>query len=287
MFLVNLGQQITIYGGLFLVIIGVIGNGINILVFSTFRNYRTTPCTFYFLIASIFNIAYITINLISRIVSTGFGIDLTRTSISWCKIREFCLFTLNLITLTCSCLATIDQFFATSRNANLRRLSNIKWAHRIVIIVIIIWCLHGIPVILFYNISPITRTCVEINANYAIYIPIYLLGLIFAIPTSIMVIFGYLTYRNIHLTRILVEQQADRQLAKMTLIQVILDVICFLPYSIYIAYSLITSGVNKNTYQLISESFILTIFSLVSYFYFAVMLIIIFFHEIMNVKFCF
>ena len=88
MSLLSLDQQITIYGGLFLLIIGVIGNGINILVFSTFRNYRTTLCTFYFLIASVFNIAYITINLISRIVGVGFGIDLTRTSISWCKIRE-------------------------------------------------------------------------------------------------------------------------------------------------------------------------------------------------------
>jgi hypothetical protein len=39
-------------------------------------------------------------NLISRIVMVDFGIDLTRTSTSWCKIREFCIFTLSLVTLT-------------------------------------------------------------------------------------------------------------------------------------------------------------------------------------------
>jgi hypothetical protein len=44
-------EQMTIYDELFLVIGGTIGNGINILVFSTFWNYRATPCTFYFLIA--------------------------------------------------------------------------------------------------------------------------------------------------------------------------------------------------------------------------------------------
>jgi hypothetical protein len=260
---------------LFLIVGGVIGNGINVLVFSTARTYRTTPCTFYFLIASIFNIAYITINLISRVVSAGFGIDLTRTSISWCKTRNFCLFTLSLITLTCSCLATIDQFFATSQSASLRRLSNIKWAHRIVFIAIIVWCLHGIPVILFFNISSITGTCVNTNANYAIYVPIYLLGFICGTPVLVMVVFGYLTYRNIHLTRVLAEQQADRQLARMTLIQVVLIVICIVPYAMYNIYNLITAGMSKDVNRLISEGFAYTFFSLVSYFYYAVCLLII------------
>jgi hypothetical protein len=275
-----IGEQITIYGGFFIVIVGIVGNGINILVFSSVHNYRRTPCTFYFLIASISNIADITINLISRIVMVGYGIDLTRTSTSWCKIRQFCLFTLSLITLTCSCLATIDQYFATSQSAYLRRFSNIKWAHRIVMIVIIIWCLHGIPVLLFYNISPITTTCVNTNNSYAVYGLIYLLGLICAIPVAVMVLFGYLAYRNIHLTRVLAEQQADRQLIRMILIQVLLVVICIVPYGINSAYELITSGISKDTNRLISEGFALTILSLVSYLYYAVCLFI--FCEIIN-----
>ena len=56
-----IGQQITIYVGFFLLIAGVVGNGINVLVFSSVRAYRTTPCTFYFLCASIYNIIYISI----------------------------------------------------------------------------------------------------------------------------------------------------------------------------------------------------------------------------------
>jgi hypothetical protein len=274
MSLTYIGEQITIYGGLFILIVGVVGNGINVLVFSSVRNYRTTPCTFYFLIASIFNIAYLAINLISRIVTFGFGIDLTQTSISWCKIREFCIVTLSLITLTCSCLATIDQYFATSQSANLRRFSNIKWAHRIVIILIIIWCLHGIPIFFFYNITPITTTCVNTNTSYAIYGRIYLLGLLCAIPVVIMVLFGYLAYRNIRLTRVLAQQQADRQLTRMILIQVLLVVIFIVPYGINGVYDLITSGVSKDTNRIIAEGFASTILSVVSYFYFAVCLFI-------------
>jgi hypothetical protein len=57
MSLLYIGQQITFYGGLFIVIIGIIGNGINILVFSTEHNYRRTPCTFYYLVGPIDNIS--------------------------------------------------------------------------------------------------------------------------------------------------------------------------------------------------------------------------------------
>jgi hypothetical protein len=222
--------------------------------------------------ASIHNFAYVVINLISRVVSTGFGIDLTRTSVVWCKARQFCLFTLSLITLTCSCLAMIDQFFATSQSANLRRLSNIKWAHRIVIIVIILWCLHGIAPILFYDILPTTKTCGISNTGFSTYLLIFLFGLICAIPCSVMLIFGYLTYRNIHLTRVLAEQQADRQLVRMTLIQVVLVLISFIPYAINNAYGIVTSKITKDADRLAKESFASTIFNLVPYIYYAVCL---------------
>ena len=55
MSLLYISQQITIYGGLLLVVAGVLGNGMNVLVFSSVRAYRKTPCAFYFLIESIHN----------------------------------------------------------------------------------------------------------------------------------------------------------------------------------------------------------------------------------------
>ena len=268
--LTYIGDLFTVYGGYFILLIGVSGNGINILVFLTTRTYRTIAFTFYLLIASIHNLIYISLSLTTRILSTGYGIDPTRTSQIWCKIRQFLIITTPLIALTCSCLATIDQFLTTSQNASLRRRSNIKLAHRIVLIIIIIWCLHGIPVALFRNISPTTNTCVNTNAAYAIYTSVYILGLLCVIPVSTMIIFGYLTYRNIRQTRALAAQHADRQSAKMVFIQVLLLIICIVPYGINNAYSLITSNVTKDTNRLLNESFALAILSFVSYFYYAV-----------------
>ena len=214
------------------------------------------------------------IGIPSRIVISGFGIDLTRTSTSWCKIRLFIGVSTILTSLSCSCLATIDQFFTTSQSAHLRRFSNIKWAHRIMIIVTIIWFSHAVPVLVFYNISPVTNSCVDTNYAYSIYYPVIQLGLQCVIPVSVTVTFGYLAYRNIHETRVLAEQQADRQLMRMMLVQIVLVLICFIPSGTNNAYSLITSSVSKDANRLINESFASTIIVLVSYFYSAVRFII-------------
>jgi hypothetical protein len=139
-----------------------------------------------------------------------------------------------------------------------------------VFIAIIVWFLHGIPCLLFFDISLVTNKCVNTNTVYVTYITIYLLTLVSFIPALVTLIFGYLTYRNIHLTRVLAEQQADRQLVRMTLIQVVLVVICITPYGVNSAYSLITSGVSKDANRLIKESFASTIFALVPYVYYAV-----------------
>jgi hypothetical protein len=265
-----IGQQITIYVGLFLAVTGIIGNGINVLVFSMNRSYRTTPCTFYFLIASAYNIIYISMSLLSRIVAIGFGIDLTQTSTSWCKIRPITSASFIVASLSCTCLATIDQFFASSQSANIRRFSNIKLAHLLVSITTIVWLLHGIPSLVLYNISPTTHTCINNNDAYIVYFSIYNIAFISVIPVLVMVVFGYLTYRNIRLTRVLAQQQADRQLVRMISVQIALVLISHTPTGINTIYSKITSSVKKDTNRVIDENFASTIFSVMGYIYLAV-----------------
>jgi hypothetical protein len=264
------GEQLTIYVGSIILIAGIIGNGMNIFIFSSVHTYRRTPSTFYFLVGSIHNLLYIGINLTFRIVSVGSGFDLTRTSLAWCKARSFFLSTTSAVSFTCSCLATIDQFLATSQSAYLRRYSKIELAHRIVLVVIVVWYLQGIPWILFQNISPISNTCVRANAVYAVYVAIYLLVVLSVIPVLIMIVFGYLAYRNIQLTIALAEQRADRQLTRMTLIQVVLVVISIVPYGINNTYDLITAATTKDVDRQLKESFVSTVVSLITYLYYMV-----------------
>jgi hypothetical protein len=272
MSLIYIGQQITIYVGFILLFAGVFGNSMNILIFSSVQTYRRTPCSFYFLIASIFNNLYILINLTTRIIDAGFGIDLTSMSAIWCKARDFFILTLSMITFTCSCLATIDQFLVTSRNVNVRQYSNIKWAHRITAVVIIVWILHGIPCLFFFNIIPIINVCNFTNATYNLYVLIFICVFLCAIPMFVMLVFGYLAYRNIGQTMLLTEQQVDRQLISMTLIQVILVILSNAPFGGYVAYELITAGVSKGVDRQLKEYFAETTLSLLNYSYYVVCL---------------
>jgi hypothetical protein len=83
-----------------------------------------------------------------------------------------------------------------------------------------------------------------------------------------MVLFGYFTYYNIHSTRVLAEQQADRQLVRMILIQTILVIISYVLNAVNTAYGLITSGVSKDANRLMIESFASNMINLVYVYYF-------------------
>ena len=272
MSLTYIGDQVTIYIGLLFLFIGIIGNGINIFIFSTVRTYRTTPSSFYFLCGSIANIIYILINLITRIVTAANGFDLTRTSLIWCKARAFFAGSLSPISLTCSCLATIDQYLVTSKHVHVRACSNIRWAHRIIIIITIIWCIHGIFGPVFYNITSVR--CTSTNSVYADYSAIYVIVIICAIPVLLLTVFGCLTYRNLRQTIFLAEQHVDRQLARTILIQVVLIVVSITPYGINSTYRLITSNIKKSIDQQVTENFITIIVTLISYLYYIVCILI-------------
>ncbi|CAF0870027.1 unnamed protein product [Adineta steineri] len=268
--LIYLGQQFTIYGSLVFLLMGVFGNSMNILVFSSVRTYRTNPCSFYFLVGSIFDNLYLLINLTTRLVSTISGVDSTTTSLIWCKIRQFCIVTPSVITLSCSSLATIDQFLVTSKHARLRRCSSIKSAHWIVFIVIIFWCLHGIPCLVTSNIvgDDSNKDCTITNATYSVYIPIFIFLFLCTIPMFIMILFGCLAYRNIQQTTHLAEQHVDRQLMRMVLTQVVLVVVSNTPFGAVTAYDLITAGINKDLNRQLKEYFAICILILVSYSYY-------------------
>jgi hypothetical protein len=82
-----------------------------------------------------------------------------------------------------------------------------------------------------------------------------------------MSLFGWLTYRNISRTIILVRLRADHQLVRMILTEVILVIISITPYGIDITYRTITSGIPKDIDRQTKESFATTVLTLVTYLY--------------------
>ena len=88
-YLTTVIQKLVTYVGMFNVVVGVLGNILNIIVFLSLKTFRQSSCAFYLTIMSFVNIGQLFTGLLSRIMITGFGIDWTEISLFYCKFRYF------------------------------------------------------------------------------------------------------------------------------------------------------------------------------------------------------
>ncbi|CAF1025253.1 unnamed protein product [Rotaria sordida] len=122
-------DEITIYLGIPILVIGVLGRILNIIIFMSLKTFRQNSCAFFLTIMSFVNIGQLLLSLFSRIVIIGFNVDWTDSSLTFCKFRYYCLQICALTSYTCMCLATIDQFLATSLHVYWQQFINIKKAY--------------------------------------------------------------------------------------------------------------------------------------------------------------
>lgn len=244
------GQQTTIYLGSLILVAGVIGGLFNIIVFFSLRTFRENSSGFYLAFMSIINVCQLASALPSRIVTSIFDIDWTDTSLFYCKFRIYILQLCSLTSLTSLCLATIDQYFATCSHPRYQQWSNIKIAHRLSMLNLIIWIFHNIPYLIYYDyvISSSTEkhVCTLTNnffQQYVNYIILLTLGRI--LPICITVLFGLLAYCNIqtlsHRNLPLIRRELDKQITKMVLVQVLITFLSISPYVIVYFLSIISS----------------------------------------------
>ena len=239
-------QQIAIYIGLFLLAVGLIGGVLVLVVFLSLRTFRESSCAFYLIIKSIVNICYLLIGLLPFIVSIGFGINWANMSVVYCKFRVFYVQLGSLVSITCTCLAAIDQFLATCSNPRWHQWNTIKVARNVVIAVVIVWSLYGIPDLIFFTHvqSPTTGriTCITANVEFlrfynVVHTPVIQSGL----PFVIMTVFGLLAYRNVrniaYRTVPLVRRELDQQLTSMVLVQIVYDIIFTVQFIIFTIFN--------------------------------------------------
>ena len=234
-------QQVAIYFNLFNLISGIPGGIFILIVFLSLKTFRDNTCAFYLIVMSVFNIGQLVVGSLSRFVISGFGIDWTVTSLFYCKSRSYVIQTCSLISLTCLCLATIDQYFATSSRVRWQQWSNIKLVRYLVVVTIIFWMIFASLFPIFNNIvvSPTTKrlTCMATNSVFNSYNNsfhrIVMLGFL---PNFITGLFAILIRRNIrnlaYRTVPLIRRELDRQLSNMLLLQVVFNIFALLLFNI-------------------------------------------------------
>ncbi|CAF4090566.1 unnamed protein product [Adineta steineri] len=235
------GKQITIYLGTFTLVVGVIGGLLNVIVFLSLKTFRESSSAFYLTIMSIVNIGQLPTGLLSRIMISGFGIDWTLSSLFYCKFRYYCFNICASTSMTCICLAIIDQYLATSSRAEWRQWCNMKIARRLLLLFVLIWIIHNIPYLIYFDhVISITTgqvTCTNTNnifQQYTIYGTTLIIGKL--LPISITFIFGLLAYHNVqqlgYRTAPLVRRELDKQLTVMILVLIVFAFFTNIPNTI-------------------------------------------------------
>ncbi|CAF1392856.1 unnamed protein product [Rotaria sp. Silwood1] len=269
-----------IVAGIIISILGLIGNILNIFVFTNWSRSRpktnqqriisrTSNSPLYLLISSIANIIVIAYPLCTRILSDGYQYPVTQNNMFFlCQLRYYTLHTFDMISLSCLCMAILDRYLVSSREARLRQLSTTRQQTKIIILSIVCLIgLHSIPIAIYYNIST-SGQCIIYSTSYLYYyryiIQIFLHGII---PIIFFSIFGFLIFKQLKMIKnqqnINKNLNVDKQLSRMLLLMSTTIVISTIPYSAENIYYLIF--IDSNQQQTSYVSFFHVISSLLFY----------------------
>ena len=244
---------ISIYLGIPMLIVGVVGGLLNLLVFLSLKTFRQNSCAFYLMVMSAVNVIILITGLLSRITISGFSIDWTQMSMFYCKARVYFNQLSILLSLTCICLATIDQFLSTHGTLQWHRKYGLKLARLLVAFFVFVWILHGIPYLFYYNVLFSSKTgkfsCAITSTlfqQYTVYG--FLLILSGTLPLIITILFGLLAYRNLkqaaYRATPLIRRESDKQMTTMVLVHIFFDLFTLVPYIVVSIVALDTSLTN-------------------------------------------
>ncbi|CAF1398342.1 unnamed protein product [Adineta steineri] len=240
--ILNFAKQYSIYTGCITFSFGVIGNALNLLVFTQLKLFRTNRCAFYITIESMSNLIYQFFSISLTILTSIYGDDTTGRSSMWCKFRYILGQSCSLTNFYMICFSAVDQFFSTNHRLNLRQMCTLKLGRYFAFILICFLIIHSIALGSSYNVHP-TLGCVL--SNYvAVQYSTYFLYPIFGglLPIVIASAFSILAYHNVrHIVRRqlpIVRRKLDKQITAMVLMRVIVFVCLLLPFIIYRIYAI-------------------------------------------------
>ncbi|CAF3060017.1 unnamed protein product [Rotaria sp. Silwood2] len=249
----DLTDKIIIILGINLYILGLIGNVLNICVFTIWsrsgkranRNIlinQTNNSPLYLLTSSCANLIQILCPLLINIIFDGFQYPKTTDNVLLiCKLYYYVLHTSDLISLTCVCLATLDRYVISSREVRLRRLSTKRHTtKKIILSIICLFALHSIPIIIYYEVSQGGYCRISSRIYLYYYLGVFQIFFHGIFSICFLSIFARLIYKQLKMTQQINYRRnlnSDKQLSRMILLLCITILIASIPYSMENIYS--------------------------------------------------
>lgn len=283
-------QNLNIWFGSFLLIIGNIGCVINIIIFRS-KLFHKSSFSIYFLATTCADLFLLNFVLLTRILQNGFMLHIFQTYEYICKSRAYTSSLTSSLSFTFFTLVSIDRFFSTHWQASYRLWGNqYSLAFKLIPCITLFWMIILSLRWILYHIDPISEVCeakIGIYWWYNSYFESIFTGLI---PPIIILIIGSLIIRNIRLmvTRsvqsineksLSIEEKRkrnvcrlkklDRQLTRILLIQLSLSFISFLPYSSELFYLKLTQNLVKSNIYLSWEYVFIQFSHLCSYIFYS------------------
>ncbi|UJR24088.1 hypothetical protein I4U23_027055 [Adineta vaga] len=256
-----LSQYLSLSLGFIILLSGLIGNILIIIIFISYDKYQTNVCSYYMLMKTIFNLLFLLIGLITRILAYGFYFDLTLTNRFWCKCRSSLLDIISFYSLTCLCLQSIDIYFSTSQFILIRQRSNMKNARYLLIIFIIFWIIHEIPSFIYQDLISYNEihSCQKLNFIYEYYHS-YGATLFLSICLPIMIIIYFLIRIFQQLKSLNIREENflskfSKQIMKMSLVDISIVLLFQFPFGIVTAYFTTTKTLMKSSEQKLIQTF--------------------------------
>lgn len=269
--------QMNRYASISIILFGSIGNILNLIIFRR-PKHRTNPCAVYFFYASVAGLIALYSGLLSRIFA-GFSLDASATTEGLCQIRAFIVWVSTTASSWFLTYATVDRYCISCREANRRNLSNLRFTHRLMLIT-----LAGGSLVFaetFYCYTPNLRnsplTCYGRSLSCRLYNEIASALLFVFIPSTMMVVFGFATVKNVRklifsiapsarsLGTVRAIKKTDRQLIQMLFVQIVLSTIFNVPLSIHRLYLSSTLHLEKVLLRSTIENLCFQVFYLLSF----------------------
>jgi hypothetical protein len=240
--ILSFSQQYTISTSLIIFILGLIGNSLNIFVFTKIKDFQNNQCVFYLLVESFIDLGVLIFNSVLRILTFLYGCDLSSYITIWCKLKTIIGQTFLLSLFSVICFAAFDQFLSTSYSVYLRQRNTLETSRYLIIIAICFSLAHSIiPAAFFYVKPPVD--CVPFHPIVIKYYSYFFYPVLCGfLPIFISGSFSILAYRNVH--RIvrrqlpIVRRRLDRQLTTFVLTRVAFLILFSTPFVVYRIYAI-------------------------------------------------
>ena len=252
-------EKMTRYGMTTYLVLGNIGLLLNMVFFSQ-KMHRQNPCSLYLLASTICRLTSLNISLIPIIYALDHP-DQRNTSLIFCKLQYYFRHVPNQMMRSFIILACVDRYALCSIRPRIRSFSQYWVAIRLIPAIVVMWLLVTLYIPLLQSIE--RGKCGMHDTVFAFIYTIYNVITTGLVPPTTMTIFSVLVVLSLTRIRARVQPTAsgvvrkrDRDLIRMSLIEVIVYLITTTPYSIVVVYLFATRTASKGLDQQKLESFI-------------------------------